>query len=248
MQLVGDQALVTLTADACRHDPMADPAASLAMIDRVLTLEVDLAGLDGSDPVHAPTPLCQHFIVDLRASAADRQLFYKYAADGFIGMRPDNSGDLTDPGRLAQEWAIWHEVGPIRQPYSWTWGSLTEINVNVWSLHVQEALGRESRLAATDEGKSIRAQARDYIGQAGGPPDYRLDDDDTVFIRLVMVEQLARVCGWDLFRALNRVTRLSPLPRSGHRSGQGRSCRPDDLPADRPRPAAVLWPLVVVGQ
>ena len=129
-----------------------------------------------------------------------------------LRLDTDAREDQQPLGRLAQEWTIWHEVGPIRQPYSWTWGSLTEINVNVWSLHVQEALGRESHLAATDEGKSIRAQARNKIGQAGGPPDYRLDDGETVFIRLVMVEQLARACGWDLFRALNRVTRLSPLP------------------------------------
>jgi hypothetical protein len=211
VQLVGAHALVTLTADAYRRDPIPDPAASFAMIDRVLGLEDDLAGLDGSEPMNAPTPLRQHFIVDFRATAADRANFYMYATDGFIGMLPDNSGDLTDPAKLAQEWAIWHEVGHIRQQYSWTWGSLTEINVNVWSLFVQESLGNTSRLAGTEDGKSIRAQARDYLGRAGGPPDFLDDDYDTVFIRLVMFDQLARTYGWGLFRSLNQATRSHPL-------------------------------------
>jgi Peptidase M60, enhancin and enhancin-like len=211
IQLIGDHALITLTADAYRRDPVPDPAASLAMIDQVLGLEDDLSGLDGAEPLDAPTPLRQHFIVDFRVSADARQNFYMYATDGFIGMLPDNTGDLTNPGKLAQEWAIWHETGHIHQPYSWTWGSATEITVNIWSLYVQEALGHSSRLAATDEGKSIRAQARDYLGRAGGPPDFLIDDDDTVFIRLVMFEQLARIYGWDLFRSLNRATRSDPL-------------------------------------
>lgn len=213
LQLVGDRAMITLTGQAYAAAPIPDPAASFAMIDQVLALQDDLSGLDGSAALDMPTPLRQHFVVDFRASAADRQNFYMYATDGFIGMLPDNTGDLTDPGKLAQEWAIWHEVGHIHQQNSWTWGSVTEINVNVWSLFVQEALGNPNRLTEPEDGgKSTLARARDYLGQGDGPPDFMADDYDTVFIRLVMFHQLQRVYGWGLFRGLNRATRSDPLP------------------------------------
>lgn len=151
VQLVGDHAMITLTADAYRRDPIADPAASFAMINAVLTLEDDLSGLDGATPPDPPTPLRLHFIVDFRASAADRQNFYMYATDGFIGMLPDNTGDLTNPDRLSREWAIWHEVGHIHQQNSWNWGSATEITVNIWSLFVQESLGNPNRLREPED-------------------------------------------------------------------------------------------------
>lgn len=54
--------------------------------------------------------------------------------------------------------------------------------------------------------------ARDYIGAGDGPPDYLGDDGNTLFIRLVMFQQLRDAYGWDLFRNLNRATRANPLP------------------------------------
>lgn len=122
VQLIGLRVLNTLTRDAYARDPVPDPAASLAAIDRVLRLQHDLCGQDGSGPLNNPTALRLHFIVDFRASAADRQLFYMYATNGFIGLLPDNSGDLTNPALLLRAWGIWHEVGHIHQQDSLTLG------------------------------------------------------------------------------------------------------------------------------
>ena len=212
VQLVGDRALITLPAHSYDAAPIPDPAASFAMINKVLQLEDDLSGLDGSTALDTPTPLRLHFLVDFRATAADRENFYMYATDGFIGMLPDNTGDLTNPDSLSQLWGIWHEVGHIHQQHSWTWGSATEITVNIWSLFVQQALGQPSRLAQPENGgKSTLALARDYIGAGDGVPDFIADNYDTVFIRLVMFDQLARVYGWDLYRNLNKAARRNPL-------------------------------------
>ena len=213
VQLIGPRVLITLTRDAYGRDPVPDPGASLGMIDQVLALEDDLSGLDNSNPLNSPTPLRQHFIVDFLASAADQQQFYMYATDGFIGLLPDNSGDLTNPAILPQAWGIWHELGHIHQQNSWTWGSATEITVNIWSLYVQEAFGNPNRLSETDgTDKPVLAQARDYIGAGGGAPDFLIDDSDTLFVRLTMFHQLRLAYGWDLFRQLNQATRAAPLP------------------------------------
>lgn len=208
-QFIGDRAMITLPYDPRTIAEVTDPDATFAMLDQVLTLSDDLSCLGCDDRFDAPSLLRQHYLVDLDTRPDDG--YYMYATDGFIGMRPENTGDLTNPATLSREWAIWHETGHIHQPRTWTWDSLTEINTNLWSLYVQEAMGQPSRLSQDDgSGKSPLAQARDYL--AAGAPDYLADDYDTLFIRLVMFHQLRRAYGWELFANLNRTARADPLP------------------------------------
>lgn len=87
--------------------------------------------------------------------------------------------------------------------------------MNIRSLFVQDSLGNPSRLDDPEfDGKSTMARARDYIGQFGGPPDYRADDSETLFVRLVMFDQLRAAYGRDLFRNPTRAARAGPLPES----------------------------------
>jgi Peptidase M60, enhancin and enhancin-like len=208
VQLLGPRSIITLPMDVLRRTPIPNPKATLAMLDRILGWEDELSGLDASSGTHAPSPNRMHFLVDTLATKADRAQFYMYAGDRFIGMLDDNTGDLTDPALLARNWAIWHEIGHQHQQTSWTWGSLTEVNVNTYSLYVQDHLGLPSRLDDDDGSGSIRDQARAYL--ASNPTDY-MDDDTDVFIKLVMLDQLRQAYGWDIFKALNRATRESAL-------------------------------------
>jgi len=83
--------------------------------------------------------------------------------------------------------------------------------VNLWSKHAQELPGLPSRLLDAEDGTRTTLQrARDHLG--AGAPDYLTDDGDTLFIRLVMLRQLQRAYGRDLFRAVNRHFRAAPLP------------------------------------
>lgn len=215
VQFLGEHAMITLTRAVHAEHPVADPAATFEAIDEVLGYEDEVAGLDGSSPRDAPTPLRMHYVVDFRAKKKDLADVYMYAEPQFIGMLPDNTEDLTDPDRLRERWGIWHETGHTHQQNSWTWGALTEINVNLFSLYVQEKLGLPSRLAESEDGEpSAFDRARRYL--AGGRHDLLADvpddDGDLLFTRLVLFHQLKSVYGWRLFQDLHKEFRAHPLP------------------------------------
>lgn len=214
VQLLGDRALITLPVAVHAQAPIDDPAATFTVINEMLDLQDELAGFDGSSPRDRRSPLRQHYLVDFRVSAKDRESFYMYATDGFIGMLADNTAELTDPAALRQRWGIWHETGHTHQQNSWTWEALTEVNVNLFSLYVQEAFGEESTLARSEDGEpSFLDKARVYL--EGDVPDLLSevaeDDDDGFFIRLVMFHQLKEAYGWDLFKDLHKHFRAHPL-------------------------------------
>lgn len=216
VQLVGDQAMITLPTRVHRRQPISDPAATFSTINEMLDLQNALAGFDGSSPRDQPTPLRTHFLVDFRVSAKDAESFYLYATEQFIGMLPGNTGDLTDPDALRERWGIWHETGHTQQQNSWTWDALTEINVNLFSLYVEEAFGQPNRLAQSDDGEPTSFElARDYLEAGANDLLAEVDDNDEgdgYFVRLVMFHQLQSAFGWELFTRLHQYFRAHPLP------------------------------------
>jgi hypothetical protein len=211
--LMSRRAMITISMPTYRKNPIADPARSMAMIEKVINWQDELAGFDGSAPVHQPTPLRIHYIEDIYATPAERENFYMYA-NGIVGMLDDNVADLTDPDKLSKLWGIWHETGHLKQQYGWTWNALTEINVNLFSLYVQEKFGHPSRLLDSEDtgSPSTLKMAKDYLA---GTPDNYLEDskrDNAFFVRLVMFHQLKQAYGWDVFKRLHKTMRERPRP------------------------------------
>jgi hypothetical protein len=209
--LMSQRAMITISMPTYRKNPIADPARSLATIEKVINWQDELAGFDGSAPVHQLTPLRIHYIEDIYAMPAERENFYMYA-NGIVGMLDYNVGDLTDPEKLSRLWGIWHETGHLKQQYGWTWNNLTEINVNLFSLYAQEKFGHPSRLRdSEDEGKpSTLKMAQDYL--AGEPENYIEESkrENAFFVRLVMFHQLKQAYGWDVFKRLHKAMRERP--------------------------------------
>lgn len=209
--LVSRRSMITMSMPTYRKHPIADPAASLAMIEKVITWEDELAGFDGSAPVHMPTSLRTHYIEDTYASPAEREEFYMYAMGSIVGMLDYNTGDLTDPAMLSKKWGIWHETGHTKQQSSWTWDSLTEINVNLFSLYVQEKFGLPSRVRSGEGDLPPTVDmAQDYL--AAGPGNYLEESsrENTYFEKLVMFHQLKQVYGWPVFIRLHKAMREKP--------------------------------------
>jgi hypothetical protein len=215
VQLIGVRAMITLPAAVHARAPVDDPVETFAVIDEMLDLQDQLAGLDGSTPRDRPSPLRVHYLVDSRASARDREGFYMYATDGFVGMLDDNFTDLTDPDTLREAWGIWHETGHTQQQHSWTWESFVEVNVNLFSLYVQDAFGAPDALTRREDGApSWTERARDY--RDGDVADMLDAVDETeesgYFIRLVMLRELQAAYGWELYTDLHKYFRRKPLP------------------------------------
>lgn len=216
VHLIGDQALITLPSRAHARNPIRDPAKSFATIDTVLDRQNRLAGFDGSSPRDIPSPLRIHYLVDFGVTLADRENFYMYATDQFVGMLDDNFAELTDPRLLRREWGIWHETGHMHQQRSWTFDAAVEVSVNLFSLYTQEHFGQPSTLSRSEDGEpSYLDRARDYL--ANGAPDFRAepaedDDGSAFFIKLVMFHQLQQAYGWELFQELHQHFRANPLP------------------------------------
>lgn len=214
VQLLGERAMITLPAGVHAREPVDDPAQTFAVLDQMIGWQDELAGFDGRSARDRPTRLRLHYLVDFRVSAQDRENFYMYATDQFIGMLDNNTADLTDPERLRTQWGIWHESGHAQQQNSWTFDALGEVNVNLYSLYVQERFGEPSQLQVAEEGDpTILEQARDYLDQ--GAPDFTAEVDEDgagYFIKLVMFHQLKETYGWELFQDLHKHFRAKPLP------------------------------------
>ncbi len=212
--LVSDRSMITLRMRTYRQHPIPNPDATFATVNQVIGWEEQLAGFDGSSAANTPTRLRVNYVEDIYSTKADQQKFYMYATSGMIGMLASNTQDLTNPKLLSNLWGIWHETGHTEQQNSWTWGSLTEINVNMFSLYVQEQFQRPSRLGTSEEagGPTTLQLAKEYL--ARGPSDYTKDDPDynSFFVKLVMFHQLKEAYGWESFTRLHQAVRANPRP------------------------------------
>jgi Peptidase M60, enhancin and enhancin-like len=216
VQLVSDKALITIPyRDYLRH-PIPDIAASFSAIHKVIDWEDELAGFDNSTTENLRTRNRLHYLIDLYSTPKEAEDYYMYASDYMIGMKRDNFTDLTE--KLDKEWGIWHETGHTHQQDSWTWGSIGEISVNIFSLYVQEKFGQPSRLGTVEggEAETTFAKARKYVGQ---PNKNYLEQNEAdyneLFSKLVMFYQLKSVYGWDSIKKLHQYFRKQPFVDEG---------------------------------
>ncbi len=212
VQLLSDTALLTITyGDYIKH-PIPDIDESFETIHKMIDLEEELAGFDESSPENMRTRNRLNFAIDLYSTPEEATKYYLYASNYFIGMKRDNFTDLTE--KLDTEWGIWHEVGHTHQQQSWTWGSIIEVNTNIFSLYVQEKFGLPSKLndRQVANGPTTFEKARVYI--ADPQKNYMVKntaDYNEFFTKLVMFHQLKSVYGWDAFKKLHQYFRKQPF-------------------------------------
>lgn len=214
IQLVSDKALVTITYKDYLKTPITNIPRMFENIHKVIDWEDEVAGFDNSSPENMRSRNRLHYAVDIFATAKERDGWYMYATNYFIGMKRDNFTDLTE--KLDSEWGVWHETGHTHQQNSWTFEAIGEVSVNIFSLYVQEKFGRPLRLATSEsgEGESTLSSARRYIAD---PRKNYLDqgkeddsDYDMFFVKLVMFHQLRKTYGWDVYKKLHQYFRKSP--------------------------------------
>jgi hypothetical protein len=138
VELISDRARITIPYSEYIRSPIADIEKTFEKLHQVITWEDELAGFDGSTRENTKTKLRLHYIVDIYATAKEQESYYMYAMSHLIGMKRENFTDLTNPENLATSWSIWHETGHTQQQDIWTWESIGEVSVNIFSLYVGE--------------------------------------------------------------------------------------------------------------
>lgn len=211
VQLISDKVLITIPYQDYLKSPIGNMAESFKNIHKVIDWEDELAGFDNSAPQNTKTNNRIHYLVDIYSTAKESESYYMYASNYLIGMKKDNFNDLT--ANLNKEWGIWHETGHTHQQNSWTWNSIGEISVNIFSLYVQEKFGLPSRLNIIEDGETETTfkKAKMYLSQ----PDKNYlvaneNDYNELFSKLVMFHQLKSVYGWDAFKKLHQYFRKKP--------------------------------------
>jgi len=211
VQLVSEKALITIPYRDYLKNPIRNIPESFKTIHQVIDWEDELAGFDNSSLENMRTRNRLHYSVDLYSTPKESEDYYMYASDYLIGMKRDNFTDLTE--KLNKEWGIWHETGHTHQQKSWTWESIGEISVNIFSLYVQEKFGLPSRLGTAEDGEIITFErARKYLAQPNKNYLGQNEDDyNEFFTKLVMFHQLKSVYGWDAFKKLHQYFRKQPF-------------------------------------
>jgi hypothetical protein len=212
VQLVSDKVLITIPYKDYLKRPIRNLAASFQTIHQVIDWEDELAGFDNSSPENMRTNNRINYLIDLYSTPKEAESYYMYASNYFIGMKRDNYADLTE--KLDREWGIWHETGHTHQQNSWTWGSIGEISVNLFSLFVQEKFGLPTRLNTIEGGERETTfnKARKYI--ANPNKNYLQENEhdyNELFSKLVMFHQLKSVYGWDSIKKLHQYFRKQPF-------------------------------------
>lgn len=212
VQLISDKAMLTITYKDYLKTPIRDLAATFQSIHSVIVWEDELAGFDNSTPQNMRTRNRINYLIDLYSTPKEAESYYMYASNYFIGMKRDNFTDLTE--KLKTEWGIWHETGHTHQQRSWTWDSIGEISVNLFSLYVQEKYGLPTRLSTKEGGETLTTfeKARKYI--ANPNKNYLTSNEEAdyneLFSKLVMFHQLKSVYGWDAIKKLHQYFRQKP--------------------------------------
>lgn len=216
IEMVGKRAMITVRADKYSESGESDPKLIFKVINDMIESYDDISGLKSNqDATDLPSPLRIHYVQDDFSRGEDLAGVYMYATDYMIGMPGDSIFDLLNPVNNYRKWSVWHETGHIYQQWDWAPGGLTEVTVNIYSLHIQKHLGQPSGLTENkgNNEKNVYVLAGNYINNKG-----RNFIDDTTFpgdisdwIKLVMFERLKSELGDDFYRKLHVYYRHHPL-------------------------------------
>lgn len=212
VQLASDKVIVTIPYEDYVANPVKNLNNTFDTIHKVINWENECAGFEGTTKEHAPTRLRMHYIVDTYKKNGDG--YYMYATGYQVGMLRSNFTELTNPKLLCKGWGVWHETGHTNQQPSWTWGAITEISVNIFSLYVQEKFGQPSPLNKVDGAASGVTLAQNIPMYLALPNKnfsvHEKTEKNPLFTKMMMFWQLKESYGWSLIQNVHRYFRENP--------------------------------------
>ncbi len=209
-ELQGEHVILTLPTDVIKN--VDNPEELMTKWDQMIGKYNELVGVGPNKPLPHRSPDRPHrYVFDIQISNGLMHAGYPIMAP--IQRFAEEAVDLSK-GQLGS-WGFWHEMGHEYQQTPWTWGDITEVSVNIHSLHVQEYFGLKSNLLTKDdEGKDYYDKAFEYLNSTD--PNKKFTSIG-LMERLVLFGQLKLAYGWDFYTNLNTAYRELPqdqMPKS----------------------------------
>ncbi|MFL1677096.1 M60 family metallopeptidase [Paenibacillus dendritiformis] len=213
-ELQTDRVILTLPSEYVRN--LDHPDEVLKLWDEMLTEYDKLVGTAPNRSLpHRSISLPYRYVGDIQISAG-----FMHAGYPIMFFNDPSAIDAVtvDGIKTLDGWGWWHETGHEYQQNAWTWGKVTEVTVNIFSLYIQDHFGNPSRLLQKrSDGTTIYDTAVKYIEATNADKNFNDDNQADVWTRLVMFRQLQLAYGWDLYTKLNHDVREMPadlLPKT----------------------------------
>lgn len=196
VQLVGERTIITFSRQNASTYKHESQEALIRKADRVIVIEDSISGLFGNDPLDQPNVhkylLTESDDKDVFMAATHYRTWYRNTDGVQAILKAENF-----------TWGPWHELGHMHQQGSWTWSTLGEVTVNIYSIAVEKALGiTPTRL--TSQGEWDKAAA--YLAQPAAERDFN-GSNASVWTRLCMFQQLKLAFGDAFYHELHRQAR-----------------------------------------
>lgn len=196
--LIGDKSIVVVSNEKASEFKDQDQNRLLSNIDRAITAENEISGMDGSSAIHKPI---SHKTLFVEYANTD---FYMFAYNYRTAYNFQNGIQFVlDNEKFSKDgWGPWHEVGHSRQMDAWTWNETIEVTVNIYSLAAEKEFGIESRLKKSDAWSAIKT----YLALSDSDKDYNAKGRN-LFVRLGMFYQLQLAFGFEFYKELHKKFR-----------------------------------------
>ncbi|MED7953649.1 M60 family metallopeptidase [Streptomyces sp. BE303] len=207
-EFVAGRTVVTLTRDTAARFSYNSPETVLRHLECARGIEdaaAALAAPTAADATAAPGPDSPG-VFPFHYTEVERRAGAAFATDGYMGFKDDSAPWIADGA--ATGWGIWHEQGHHRQQRSVEPSEVVEVSVNIYSLAVEKAFGRPSRLVA----EKVYDSALPKVGTSG----VSYADSFDAFEKLVMLQQLTLQYGENFWPGVQKLVRSAP-PRGTDR-------------------------------
>lgn len=177
-----------------------DQALLVKKVSEVVDIQDDFSGLDGKSGQDMPLVHKKYLVTEHE----DASLYF-FAYHHRVAFINYDVSSILKVSHVIDGWGLWHELGHVHQQ-TWTWPSISEVSVNIYSLAVQRAFTPSVKRIS-----HIWDSALSYVANTDPAKDFNVDKyfpGESVWIRLCMFEQLRLGLGETFWTDLLKKTRV----------------------------------------
>lgn len=203
--LESERAIIVASRENALRYLEEDQDKVLQAIDKVINAEDKIAMLQDDPTLFSSNSKSLHKIL---MTETDNPDVFMIATDYHTAYHKDTMGHLLSLKGFANDgWGPWHELGHMHQQNLWRWDGINEVQVNIFTLAAERAMGiYPSRwMKETDSW----GRAKKYLNKTSSEKDYNLDKELGNEGKLMMFHQLWLAYGDVFYQSLHRYYRAT---------------------------------------